>query len=98
MELTIEKYVKKYNQNHTVFNQTKLSSKTLYLPHVNSSTTVKEIVQDLSEIEFYNQNEKRIFIFKWKHSERLLPPKEQPLKLSKLFKNQKEIKFILRVF
>ena len=73
------------------------TSKTLYLPRITENDTVQQIVQDLAAIQYKKLHEKYVFIFKWKHSERLLPPNERPLKLAGMFKDKSEIKFILRI-
>ena len=69
----------------------------LFLPRVTENDTVQEIVQDIAAIHYKKLSEKYVFILKWKHSERPLPPKEKPLKLAMMFKDKSEIKYILRI-
>ena len=54
-----------------------------------STNTCNSISTDLS-------SQKYVFIFKWKHSERQLPPNEKPLLLTQNF-NRADCKFIIRI-
>ena len=68
---------------------------------VTKKHTVSEIIQSFHLTQNINndnasQNKKYVFIFKWKHSERALPPSEKPLLLSQNFK-ESDCKFIIRI-
>lgn len=76
----------------------------LFLPSVTVQHTVADIIQSLElsrSSEFDTESklpitEKFFFIFKWKQSERKLPPNEHPLLLSASFK-QEDVQFIVRI-
>lgn len=71
----------------------------LYLPSVTSYHTVSEIIQSYHLTQNSTNaclNKKYVFIFKWKHSERSLPPNEKPLLLTQNF-NPGDCKFIIRI-